>query len=218
MIEVAFPFDRTSSPTHQDRDILLRELNHRCSNDLQLVVSMLGLQARCARTEEARTALAEAGDRVAVLARARSALQRSDGQTLEGALSQVCAALRSQAELRGVLICLSVEGFAMPLAESRITVLALAVNELVTNALKHAFAERMEGRIAVCAKMREGQLVITVDDDGLPFPPANDGAFRRTGGLGLNLVARLLSSIDALIIGPSDSKSFEIRLSETVAG
>jgi two-component sensor histidine kinase len=52
----------------QSDDLLLRETNHRCSNDLQLVVSLLSLQSRRANSDETRQALADAMERVAVLA------------------------------------------------------------------------------------------------------------------------------------------------------
>ena len=204
------PRSRHAEAPHE---LLLRELNHRCANDLQLVVSMLGLQARSAASEEARRALTEATDRVGVLARSRSALQRQETQDLDTALRQVCEALQSQAELMGVLIRLRTRAIAAPLSESQITVLALAVNELMTNALKHAFAQGAAGTITVSVADGGGQVTITVDDDGLPFPPATDTGLRRPGGLGLGLVSRLLASIGALVIPPgAGSKLFEIRL------
>ena len=200
-------------PAEAPHELLLRELSHRCANDLQLVVSMLNLQARSAPNEEARRALTEATDRVAILARSRSALQRQETQDLDTALRQVCEALQSQAELMGVLIRLRTRAIAAPLSESQITVLALAVNELMTNALKHAFAQGATGTITVSVADGGGQVTITVDDDGLPFPPASDTGLRRPGGLGLGLVGRLLASVGAMIIPPrAGSKLFEIRL------
>lgn len=67
-------------------ELLLRETNHRCANDLQLVVSLLGLQSRRAASYEARQALTDAAERVAILARARSALNRDRRPSLEEAL------------------------------------------------------------------------------------------------------------------------------------
>ena len=87
-------------------DLLLRETNHRCSNDLQLVVSLPGLQSRRAATPKVRQALADAMERVAILARARNALYRERPPSLEVALRQVCEALQAQAEPRSILISL----------------------------------------------------------------------------------------------------------------
>lgn len=97
-------------PSHghpaQGDDLLLRETNHRCSNDLQLVVSLLALQSRHAANPEVREALADAMERVSVLAHARRAVHQERPETLELALRQVCAALDAQAEPRSILVSL----------------------------------------------------------------------------------------------------------------
>lgn len=74
-------------------ELLLRETNHRCGNDLQLVVSLLALQGRRATNPNVRQALGDAAERVAILARARSAMHRDRLPTLETALRQVCEAV-----------------------------------------------------------------------------------------------------------------------------
>ncbi|RZL17628.1 MAG: hypothetical protein EOP64_13555 [Sphingomonas sp.] len=83
----------TTAPALQESsshdDLLLSETHHRCSNDLQLVVGLLSLQSRRATTPETRDALAEAMDRVAILARARADLNQRRQLSLERALRQV---------------------------------------------------------------------------------------------------------------------------------
>ncbi|WP_242141231.1 MULTISPECIES: sensor histidine kinase [unclassified Sphingomonas] len=195
-------------------DLLLRETNHRCANDLQLVVSLLALQSRRAQSAETRQALADTMDRVAVLARARAALIHQHHHTLEASLRQICEALHAQAEPRQILVSLQVESRSDGVSDVQITTLALIVNELATNAIKHAFEEEKGGHIRIIVRHRDDQnLVVIVDDDGLPFPEL--GA-RRDGGLGLGLVQRLMQSIGGLIILPSNgSKCFEIRVPVT---
>ncbi len=198
-------------PRKPEGDLLLRETIHRGANDLQLVVSLLALQSQRARSPEARQTLSDAMERVAVLARARTSLQQQRQETLEAALREVCEALDSQAEPRSILISLEVETKTCRLSQVQITTLALIVNELVTNAIKHAFAADQSGRIRVRVERHDQRnLAIIVDDDGLPLP---DLMRRRNGGLGLDLVRRLLASIGGLIILPADgSKRFEIRV------
>lgn len=196
--------------TAPDCDLLLRETNHRCGNDLQLVVSLLGLQSRRARSNEARDALIDAAERVAVLARARAGITRQRTPTLEAALEEVCEALRAHAEPRSISISLTVERPASGLSAERITTLALVVNELMTNAIKHAFEADAAGYIAVTVgRGAGGDVTVKVDDDGLPFSdqPANGG------GLGLGLAKRLMASIDGLLIAPvGPGKVFELRV------
>ena len=202
------PDNRRLSP---DDDLLLRETNHRCANDLQLVVSLLTLQSRRAASEETRQALTDAMERVAVLARARTALTQERQSTLEAALRQVCEALHSQAEPRSILVSLDIGSGSAGLSAVQITTLALIVNELATNAIKHAFDADVSGRVSISVRQHDGRtLAIIVDDDGLPFPELAD---RRSGGLGLGLTRRLMESIGGLMILPANgSKCFEIRV------
>ena len=192
-------------------DLLLRETNHRASNDLQLVVSLLGLQSRRAASPEVRQALSDAMERVSILARSRSAMHRERQVSLEAALRQVCEALHAQAQPRGILISMQVEREVHGLSPHQITTLSLVVNELATNAIKHAFEEGKSGHIRIVASgIRGCDVTVIVDDDGLPFPeltsPVGDG-------LGLELAKRLMASIGGLFIGPPrGSKVFELRV------
>ncbi len=192
-------------------DLLLREINHRCSNDLQLVVSLLSLQSRRAATPESREALEDAAQRVAILAEARSMLQHQDEDSLETALRKTCEALQSQAEPRGILVALAVGEQPTGLSSSKIMTLALAVNELATNAIKHAFEEGKSGYVHISLRQNDDHgIIICVDDDGLPFPEVSDGG---GSGFGLGLVNRLVASIGGLLIMPTNgSKIFEIRV------
>lgn len=197
-------------PTQSD-DLLLRETNHRCSNDLQLVVSLLSLQSRRASSEETRQALADAMERVAVLARCRSTLYRDRHLSLEAALRQVCEALHAQAEPRSIRVFLTVAEEVDGLSSTQITTLALVVNELATNAIKHAYEEGKSGQIEITLGRNGGQdVIVIVDDDGLPFP---DSKYAAADGLGLGLSKRLMASIGGLFIMPlPGGKAFELRV------
>jgi two-component sensor histidine kinase len=194
----------------RDLDLLLRETTHRCNNDLQLVVSLLGLQGLRMKGEEARTALSDAAERVATLAHVRDAIVQQRSPDLASALAQVCAALRPYAEPRSIGIELQVDSSSLSVSAERIVTLSLVVNELMTNALKHAFEEGVSGHITVVlTRSAAGDAVITVDDDGLPYPSSTS---QGSAGLGLSLVRRLMASIDGLLIVPTGAaKIFELR-------
>jgi two-component sensor histidine kinase len=202
---------RTISPSHrppiQNYDLLLRETNHRCSNDLQLVVGLLALQSRRAANPEVREALSDAMERVSILAHARRALHQERPATLEVALSQVCDALRAQAEPRSIAVSLDaidVRG----ICADHITTVALVVNELATNAIKHAFEEGKSGhiRVTITGKSND-EAVVLVDDDGLPFPDPGGN------GLGMGIAKRLMASIGGLFVAPPPgTKTFELRV------
>jgi two-component sensor histidine kinase len=187
--------------------LLLRETNHRCSNDLQLVVSLLALQSRRAANPEVRDALTDAMERVSILAHARRALHQERPATLEVALCHVCDALRAQAEPRSIAVFLeAAEVNGLP--ANHITTIALVVNELATNAIKHAFEEGKSGHIRVTITgNRSGETVVHIDDDGLPFPEPGGN------GLGMGIAKRLMASIGGLFIPPPPgTKVFELRV------
>lgn len=130
-------------------DLLLRETNHRCSNDLQMVVALLQLQSARAATPETRAALHDAAERVGILSKARADLTRQSRPDLATALRHICEALTAQAEPRSVSVSLAVNCDPPGLHAEHVMALALSVNELATNALKHAFVERQSGSISI---------------------------------------------------------------------
>lgn len=196
--------------SQQGDDLLLRETNHRCSNDLQLVVSLLALQSGRAQNPETREALHDAMERVAILARSRAAFQHQRSLGLREALRAICDALHSQTEPRGIVVSLDLEDEGHGLSQTQITTLALVVNELATNAIKHGFKDGKVGRVRISVQTSNNRmLVIIVDDDGLPLPDDSDSGT----GLGLGLVRRLIASVGGLLIPPArGSKAFELRM------
>nr|WP_277923418.1 MULTISPECIES: sensor histidine kinase [unclassified Sphingomonas] len=176
----------TASPSYRalalEDDLRLGETHHRCSNDLQLVVSLLAFQSRRAESTETRQALTDAMERVAVLACARVSLQHERQPTLEAALRHVCEALHSQAEPRSILVLLDVAPSTSGLSPVQITTLALIVNELATNAIKHAFACDRPG----CISIRFGNMTVAILRSlsmtmGFPFPSLAFGAAAGSG-------------------------------------
>jgi two-component sensor histidine kinase len=120
----------------------------------------------------------------------------------------VCDALRAQAEPRSIAV--SLEGSeARSIPANHITTIALVVNELATNAIKHAFDAGRSGhiRVTIIGK-RGGETLVLVDDDGLPFPEPGGN------GLGMGIAKRLMASIGGLFIPPPPgTKVFELRAS-----
>ncbi|MFK4874043.1 ATP-binding protein [Novosphingobium sp. ZW T3_23] len=142
------------------------------------------------------TSLADAMERVSILANARRALNQGSPASLEIALGQVCDALRAQKEPRSIAVSLEVMDVT-GLPETYITTIALVVNELATNAIKHAFEEGMSGHIRVSiTEKRGGEAVILVDDDGLPMPEPGES------GLGMRIAKKLMGSIGGIFILP----------------
>lgn len=194
-------------------DHLLAEAYHRGSNDLQMVVALLNLMAR--EAPEQAGPLRDAADRVLLLAKARSAMINGKGRDLCSALRDVCAALQTLAEPRGIVVALHLEAEPDGFDDGAIIAISMAVNELATNAIKHAFADRQRGTVLVSLQdAMDGTVSIFVNDDGTPFPVDLTAPTVQAGGLGLGLVRCLLEDHGRLVVPDGPAKQFEIVLDQ----
>lgn len=187
-------------------ELLLAEMRHRYGNDLHLIGSLLGFHARAAADHRVRDTLEGVAARVLTLARARRVAEGDLAKALRG----FCEALGAQADGRGILVRLAIHGEPEPVDERRAALVLIAVNELVTNALKHAFADGAHGIVDVALATADGRVRVVIDDDGLPLPPT---AQMVRGGSGLDLVSRLLvSARGTLGLPAAGGKSFTIEM------
>jgi two-component system, sensor histidine kinase PdtaS len=180
-----------------EKDLLLRELNHRIGNDLSMVGGLLIAQAHVASNSLVRQALHQAADRVAVIGSVHRRLRHGhrgavvDSQEYLGGLCQ---------ELRTTLIGnspidLSVEVESAQVSLKSAVMIGLIINELVTNAVKYAFPGNQPGQIEVRFRCQDkaGELVVCDDGVGLPMEqPAGTG-------LGQLLVQQLAEGMEGTI-------------------
>jgi len=157
----------------EDADVLaLREVHHRVKNSLQLVASILNLQARKLRGTESAKILAENVSRILTIAAIHDMLTvKEDGAETVYALPM----LRQLASQLGSFvpeekrIAIEVSGDNAVIGSNQASAAALVVNELVINALEHAFAGRDQGRIEITFTSGEYFHMIAVSDDGSGF-------------------------------------------------
>ncbi|MGI4807565.1 MAG: sensor histidine kinase [Janthinobacterium lividum] len=168
---------------------LLEELRHRSRNDLQLILSMLILQRRKQTDEQAKRGFSHIMDRVTAIGFAHDQLTPGGGALkveLADYLQTLCGNLRKRRE--NVEVKTSLVACEMP--HERAVPLGLIVNELATNALKHAFPESRSGTISVNFETTpEGEGVLQVCDDGVGMGPP------RLGSSGTELVKRLVQQV-----------------------
>lgn len=177
--------------------ILLRESDHRIKNSLQIVSSLLLMQSRCAGIPEAAGALQAAAGRIEAVARVHGALQHSDARDavkLGEALSTLCQSLHAMAgNDRVVSIVVSDENIETSAAYAQSVM--LVVNELVINALRHAFPGAREGAIRISIGQSNEELRIVVADDGCGLATDHLAG----GGYGSLLVRALIRQISGAI-------------------
>jgi two-component sensor histidine kinase len=185
----------------EQQQALLHEVNHRVKNSLQLVSSLLRLQARRIPDTTARQQLEDATTRISTIAHIHQRLYRDqDIQRLNfGAfLSELCADLQGSA----AHCSLEVRAPDFRVKTDRAIPLALVVNELVTNAFKYAYAIESAlnagGRVMVSVDLLDaGRIAITVKDEGVGLPEG----FTIAGGknLGMLLIGSLLAQLSGTI-------------------
>ncbi|HUW40642.1 MAG TPA: sensor histidine kinase [Rectinemataceae bacterium] len=157
------------------KDLLFREMAHRTKNDLALVSSLIGLERSMLEDEELGARLDALRDRLVAVERAHDRLSRSSDPgsiRLDEYLAAIVEGLPRRSSVR---IELKLEAIEAPF--SMAVPLGLILNELATNALKHAFPEGRPGRLDVELKEEAGRILLGVGDDGIgmAWPPASQG-------------------------------------------
>jgi two-component sensor histidine kinase len=175
------------SPQPLRDDAALREIHHRVKNNLQLVASILNLQARRAPDPACRRLLGENVGRVLSIAAIHDILTQNKACSTRVESRDLLERLR--ANLLPFIpesqqIGISVTGDSVSLSPDTASAVALVVNELITNALEHAFEGRPEGQITVSLCAGELYHTVTVSDDGAGFDPGGVAK----GSFGLRIV------------------------------
>jgi two-component sensor histidine kinase len=154
----------------RDRDMLLRELQHRVKNNLQLITALIRLEARAATEGEAvaLSRLASRIDALTVLYRTLATEGSDETIDLGKYLADIADAVMQASA--GPEIALDVEAEYCPLSINLAMPTGLLVNEMLTNALKYAFAGRDSGRIKLLCEVKDGRVRVIVSDDGIGLP------------------------------------------------
>ncbi len=183
----------------REKELLLSEIHHRVKNNLQIVSSLLSLQSNYVTDADALAMFRESQQRVKTMALIHEKLYRSADFAHIDFLDYL-AALSSDlvSSFHRPSVRLVTEGSAKSVNITTAIPCGLIVNELVTNALRHAFPDGREGTITVSLSMDDaGVHVLSVSDDGIGFPEDID--FRNTNSLGLELVTALVNQLDGTI-------------------
>jgi two-component sensor histidine kinase len=171
----------------QEKDLLMKEVHHRVENSLQLVRSILQLQARNQTSQDVRVQLEEAASRISAIGavhhrlHAGGSVETADVPSyFEGLMKDVRQMLPDDGNARTI----AVDSPAIALPVSVITPLGLITMELITNSLKYG-----SGPVRVTIRPLDGAIEVVVSDDGGGFPAGFDPA--ASHGLGMRLVKAL---------------------------
>ena len=188
-----------------EKDMLLREVSHRAKNSLQLVSSLLTLQALSVPDGELRRNLQSAGGRIGTVAQVHQRLHAHDqyhAVAFGRYLRDLCRDLTgSLASSTGRVVAVDTDDVDLPI--DSVIPLALVVNELVSNAVKHAYADGQPGDVEVQFRvLPDGQKRLTVADHGRGLPDGFDVA--RAGTLGMKVVRAFAGQLKGRIRGEAN--------------
>lgn len=195
-------------------EILLRELQHRVANSLQIIASVLMQSARRVQSEETRAHLHNAHNRVMSIATLQTqlAIDTSEDVELKKYLRELCASIgASMIDDHERIVLTSSADDTVETANAAVS-LGLVVTELVINALKHAFpGPDQKGRIDVEYAADEAGWTLLVNDDGNGMGAEADS----TPGLGTGIVEALAKQLDAEVHTDTSDGGTKVSLVHT---
>lgn len=201
-----------------DNEVLLRELHHRVKNNLQVIQSLLSLQRQRIGSSVAASILDDACARVAAMSLVHDKLHRTAGDLsridLVDYARELVRSLRSTYAVDAARVHVTVVGDPVDLTLDRAVTYGLLLNELLTNAFKHAFPGGRPGAIEVRFSSEAGALVLEVRDDGIGMPAASSPTPGPGATLGLDLIAALVGQLGGTLrrSGPPGTRyAIELR-------
>ena len=196
---------------HHNKSVLLRELTHGVANNFAAIAALIHTARESVSVEDskAKSVLDDAIEQVKVMARVHRRLRAgSHDVSLDSKvfIHELCDDLKASIA-RGRLISIECEAESRPLCIDDAVSLGLIINELVTNAIKHAFSEQRAGRIRVEFEVDDEQFYLSVEDDGDGFDD------RSNAGMGLDLVRGLSRQLGGDLQMKSSKAGTTFRLS-----
>ena len=186
----------------EEKDVLLKELHHRVKNNLQVISSLLRLQAKAATDEAVTAVLLESQHRVEAIATIHEQLYASADLRHVNLAQQADLLMANLFSAFGVdptrisgrvTVCPRPDGTPLVLGVDQAIPTGLILNELISNALKHAFPDDRSGQIRIEAQSHEDKVNLAVIDDGIGIPEDLDTRNRKSLGLEIvEILARQL--------------------------
>jgi two-component system, sensor histidine kinase PdtaS len=180
------------------KDATIREIHHRVKNNLQTIASLLRLQRRRLRSPEAALAVAESEQRIRSIGIVHEILAREPGEKVSflDVIRPLVRMVEETVASPEMQLRFTLEGDPGEIPGTVATPLAVVLNELLQNAVDHAFPRRddqmVSGTVAIEVVRDDDELVVDVNDNGVGLPP--DFSLERSKGLGLTIVDSLVTS------------------------
>ena len=176
------------------KTVLLRELHHRVKNNLATVAGILSLQGRRTRSSEVKRILAESVNRVQGLAATHDLLSHEDVSEarVDDIARKIVGVANANLRPPDAHIVFEVEPCPIVIPSRAVTILALVLNEMVSNAIKHGIDGASRGNVTIRGREENGEVIVEVLDTGSgPNEPLEESG----EGLGLSLIRNLIGDL-----------------------
>ena len=202
----------------KEKEVLLREVHHRVKNNLQTITSLLRLRSRTMKGQEGRRALEDALSQVRSMALIHQDLYHRPGLTnvdMSAYLTKLAGALvRSHGMEHRIRTHVDVGALELDV-EPAVT-LGLVANELITNALKHAFPGERDGTIGILLIEEGEELRMEVRDDGIGYEPGVVSIAKEGAASGVDIVQAMAGALQAeLAIDRQEGTRVRLRFRHT---
>lgn len=187
----------------REKEILTQEINHRVTNNFQVILSLLNLQTAYIRNNQDKKLFRETQTRIKCMAKVHEIFQRSKDLTKINIHDYIMEVIRSLFQVYKINVSSVVirwEGHHETFSLSQAIPCSLIINELVTNALKHGLkcvksdGGQSKGELLISIRRENQYLSISIGNDGIPFPSKVD--IHRPFSLGLQLVNALVAQLN----------------------
>lgn len=203
----------------EEKVVLLREIHHRVKNNLQVISSLLRLQARYVSDEQQRLMFLESQNRLESMVLTHELLYRSKDLAkidLNGYINGLVNLLLSSFGISRHQVSFETDVAPVSMSVDTAIPCGLITNELVSNCLKHAFPEGRTGKVRIVLTSSDSRFQLIVSDDGIGLPPDLD--FNRAQTLGLRLVHTLVKQLQGDVqIESSAGTEFAITFREVTS-
>jgi len=201
----------------KEKEVLLKEIHHRVKNNMQVISSLLNLQSRRVKDPAVGEMLRESQRRIRSMALIHERLyQSSDLSRIEFSdyIRNLATHLFHSYQIDTSRIQLKIEADKIFLNINTAIPCGLIVNELISNALKHAFPNGRKGRLEIeLHRVDKDGCILRVADDGVGFPEGLD--LRRTETLGMQIVSTLVDQVEGrLEISRHNGTEFRLEFNE----
>ncbi|PCJ81347.1 MAG: hypothetical protein COA57_14435 [Flavobacteriales bacterium] len=197
-----------------EKEVLLKEVHHRVKNNLQIVSSLLNLQADTAGSKELASLLRDSQGRIRTMSVTHESLYQRDSLTqidLKAYIAQLIDGIIEVDARRGLKVKLDISVPEIYLQIDTMVPIGLMVNELVTNSLKHAFVKRKRGCINVSLKKaKDKEYILSYSDDGIGLPKNFEK--EKSKSLGMELIDCFVEQLEGKISLTSNNKGLQYSI------